>query len=139
MKKTLIAFIFLCIFYFIAGYIATRSGHLKQENYILFASIAGGVASVIGLLSLARPSISKTDIDALELESLKKVSEITEEIEVAKQRRSATEEEIERLATQKEEMEFLVRKASLSLFLKEQVRQHQEKIIGSIYNKKAKL
>lgn len=129
MKKLLIGFIVLCIVFFIGGFVLTRFGYLGENFYITLASIAGGMASVVGLLSLVRPSISKSDIDALEVESLTKVTSLSKQIEMAKQEQAQTQEEIARLAVKKEEMQFLVRKASLSLFLQEQVVQKQSRII----------
>lgn len=82
----------------------------------------GGLASVVGLLSFVRPRITRTDIQELEVESLKKISRAAEELEKYKSERNAAEQELARLALQKEEMEFLVKKASLSLFLKDQLK-----------------
>lgn len=128
LKFLLISFVTLCIAYFVTGYFLVRAGYLSNDLYLRIASIAGALASVIGVLSLARRSISKSDIDQLDVEALKKVSELSKEIELAKQRRSVTEEEIARLATQKEEMQFLVKKASMALFLREQLQKNQERI-----------
>jgi dimeric dUTPase (all-alpha-NTP-PPase superfamily) len=121
MRKFLVGFVFLCILYFIGGYFAVGHGWLEQGTYIIYASIAGGLASVIGLLSLARPAITSSDIQELEVDSLKRISKAAEELEKYKNERSATQEELSRLALQKEEMEFLVKKASLSIFLKDQL------------------
>ena len=113
MKKLLIIFIVLCIAYFVIGYIAVRSGWLTHNSYITYASIAGGLASVIGLISLVRPT---TDIQDLEVSSLKKITKAAEELQRFDSERTAAQEEITKLARQKEEMELLVKKASLSLF-----------------------
>lgn len=129
MKKILIAFIILCIAYFIGGYLAVNSGRLSQDSYILYASIAGSLASVVGLLSLVKPAFTRTDIQALDVDALKRITKAAEEMEQYKNQRNATEQELAELSLQKEEMQFLVRKASLSLFLTDQLESRQKRIL----------
>lgn len=132
MRKILVAFVLLCILYFIGGYAAMKYGWLEQGTYILFAGIAGGLASVIGLLSLARPALTSTDIQELEIDSLKRITSAADELEKFKNERNATQEELARLALQKKEMEFLVKKASLSLFLKDQLATVMKRILDIV-------
>lgn len=115
--------------FFIGGYFAVRYERLSEKTFITFATIAGGLASVIGLLSLVRPSITKTDIQQLELDSLKRISRTAEELEQFQNQRNATQEEIAQLNLQKEEMAFLVRKASLSLCINDQIDRRQKHIL----------
>lgn len=121
MKRILVLFVILCIFYFIGGYFAVSYGLLEQNTYIVFASIAGGIASVVGLLSLTRPTITRSDIQNIELESLKRIADAAKELEKYKHERNAAQEELSKLSLQKEEMQFLVKKASLSLFLQDRL------------------
>ena len=129
LKKFLVTFVFLCIVYLVGGYVAATKGFIEQETYAFSASVAGGAASLIGLLALARPAINKDDIAAIEIESIKKVHRLSEQVESAKRERAETEEEIARLAAQREEMEFLVRKASLALFLQERLAKANRRIV----------
>jgi hypothetical protein len=127
-RKGLITFISICIFYFIGGYLAVKYGTLSEHVFLTYASILGGLASVAGLLSFLRPSITKTDIQELEVESLKKISKAAEDLERYKNQRTAAEQEIAKLTLQQEEMEFLLKKASLSLFLRDQMETTQTRI-----------
>jgi chromosome segregation ATPase len=136
MKRLLIVFVLACIVFFVGGFIFVRLRYLTASTYITIASVAGALASVTGLLSLARPSISRADVETLEVDSLRKVAELSEQIEHAKQQRTETEEEIARLAEQKEEIQFLVRKASLALFLQDQMEQKHTRIAEIIQQNK---
>ncbi len=133
-RALLVTLILLCFAYFIGGALAIKLQWLTKETYLTFAGIVGGLASVVGLISLLRPSITKTDIKELEIESLKELTKATEELKKLERARSVAKEEIGSLETQKEQMEFLVRKASLSLFLKEQRNLYERNILKELDN-----
>lgn len=117
-----------CFLYYILGGIALWAGWLASDKYSLFAGIVGGIASVISLVSLARPSLNSEDLDTLEMQSLKRILETSEEIKKLEVARNATQQQIGSLEQQKRQMEFLVQKASLSLFLQEQHRLYEKRI-----------
>lgn len=136
MKKILIVLVSIVLLFFIVGYIAVLYFSFNLQLYLTIATISGGIASVLGLLSLSRPALTTNDIQSFEVQSLKKISEIAQEIEDAKTKSAQTKEEIAKLAEQKEEMQILVRKASLSLFLHDQIDKHQSQILNILESNK---
>lgn len=132
MKRVLIMVVLGCVVFFVAGFALVGLGYLTQSLYLTIGSVAGALASVVGLLSLARPSITKTDIEAIEIDALAKASKVVGELEAARKEKSATAAEIARLEAQKEEMRFLVRKASLALLLRERVEDQHRRIVDHL-------
>ena len=122
MRVVVSSLVVLCVLYFIVGGVATLLGFLEAQKYTLFAGIVGGLASVLGLIALARPSLQQADLEDLELQSLRKLAAASEEITQLERARLARKQEIDSLEARRREMEFLVQKASLSLFLQEQHR-----------------
>lgn len=129
MRRIFAIIILLCIVYFIGGYVAVYFGLITQDQYLAYAGIVGGLASVAGLFSFIKPAITKYDLHALELETLKSLVEKTGQVRSLEERRLQTKSEINDLETKKKEMELLVKKASMSLFLKEQYSQYEQKIL----------
>lgn len=136
MKKILLIIVSLVVLFFIIGFIAVLLKWIDLQLYLLISTISGGVASVLGLLNLLRPALTPNDIQSLEVQALKKISEIAQEIEDAKTKSFQTKEEIAKLAEQKEEMQILVRKASLSLYLHDQILKHRDQILHIIKSNK---
>jgi hypothetical protein len=134
MKKVIVFLILLCILYFIGGYIAVKLTWIDINTYNQFAIIAGGLASILGLLSFVLPRFSTNDIKSVELDALKKLTKTAEEIQNREVLLNQKESDIKRLELQKKEMEFLVRKASLSLFLKEQYESKSKRITELVDN-----
>lgn len=134
MRRILAAIILLCIMYFLGGWIAVYFGWILKETYFSYAGLVGGLASVVGLLSFTRPALSSTDLQQIELSSLKSVTEISEKLQELEKRRAVTQGELENLDIQKKKMELLVRKASLALFLKERYAHHEKLILEGIKN-----
>ena len=132
MRKLIAVLILLCIAYFVGGWIGVRSGWLPQDLYFTYAGVVGGLASVLGLLSFVRPPLSQSDIEKIGLESLKKVAETSEELKKLDQARTAAVQEVDELEAKRREMEFSVRKASLSLFLREQRKHHENSILKEL-------
>jgi len=128
LRSVLIGAVVLALLFFVFGFIAVRAGWIAEAPYLTLASIVGGIASLVGLLSLARPSITTSDLEGLELDALTRVSRIAQELENAKRAQAKTRTEIEQLELQRQQMEVLVRKAALLLFLREKVRQQEGRI-----------
>lgn len=124
----------LCVLYFIVGIILVWLKIFDHQEYLNGAGIVGAIASVLGLLSFARPALTRDDIKSIETESLAKLGEISSEIKNLETARAATASEINDLEIKKKEMELLVRKASMSLFLREQHKYHEKKILDHIKN-----
>ncbi|WP_425914479.1 hypothetical protein [Pseudomonas sp. GWSMS-1] len=132
MRRIFAAVILLCIVYFIGGWIAVSFDLLKKEDYFAYAGIVGGLASVAGLFALTRPAISKSDVQAIELDALRSMTETAAQLQALEAARSKTKEEIGGLEIKKQEMELLVKKASLALFLKEQYSYHERQILDEV-------
>lgn len=138
MRKTMVILLPLCILYFLVGGILVLLKVIELQTYLAGAGIVGTIASVLGLLSFLRPALTRADILNIEAESLKALGEVSSEIKKLEETRSQTATQINDLETQKREMELLVRKASMSLFLKEQY-DHQKKLILDHLQKEQKL
>jgi len=132
MRKLFVVVIILCVAYFIAGWIGVYLKFLSKEEYFSYAGILGGLASVAGLFALTRPALSKADVQALELESLKSMAKTAEELQSLEQARALAKGELGNLEIKKKEMELLVKKASLALFLREQYDHYQKQVIDEI-------
>lgn len=132
MRRLFAIIILLCITYFIGGWGAVHFGILTKDLYFSFAGIVGGLASVVGLFSFTKPGLTKTDLQEIEIDSLKSIAKTADELQGLEIEREKTEEELGDLRIQKKEMELLVKKASLALFLKEQYSHIEEKILGEV-------
>ncbi len=134
MRRIFAIIILLCITYFIGGWLAVHFGVLNKDTYFSFAGVVGGLASVVGLFSFTKPNLTKNDLQEIEIDSIKSIAKTAEELEELEVAREKTEEELGDLKLQKKEMELLVKKASLTLFLKEQNSHHEKKILTEIEN-----
>ncbi len=139
MRLIILILLPICILYFIVGaFLVWVLGVLDQQTYLQGAGIAGTLASVLGLLSFIRPVLTQSDIDNIEVSSLQKLGEVSADIKRLEEARSNTASQIIDLETQKKEMELLVRKASMSLFLKEQQKNYMKNILD-LLSKEPKL
>lgn len=136
MRKYTIIFIILAVLYFIVGYILVLTGILQQSQFNQIATIVGGVASIIGLLSLVLPTLRTSDIKSIEIDTLKSLTKTAEEIQKKEAELSTKQNDITKLELQKQELEFLVRKASLNLFFKEQIERYYENLEKQISENK---
>lgn len=132
MRRLYAVIILLCMAYFIGGWIAVKFALVSRDDYFAYAGIVGGFASVAGLLALTRPALTHTDIKAIELETLKSVAETAGQLDELKSTQAKTVQEISALEVQKKEMELLVKKASLALFLKDQYTYQERKILEEV-------
>lgn len=126
MKKFARFLIITVLLYFIVGYILVILNVLKQELYNQIATIVGGIASACGLFAFVIPSIKTSDFKNIEIDTLKSLAKSAEEIQKKEEELKTKETDIVRLELQKEELEFLVKKASLNLFFKEQLERYYE-------------
>lgn len=132
MRRLFAIIILLCIIYFLGGWVAVWVGLLDRSDYFTYAGIVGGLASVAGLFALTRPAISKSDVQAVEIEALRSMAETAGKLQELEAARSKTQEEIGSLAVKKREMELLVKQASLALFLQEQHSHHERQILEEV-------
>lgn len=136
LRVTVAILIVACLLYFIGGGIAAWFDWFSINRYVLIGGIVGGLASVLGLISLARPSLNQEDLRGLELQSLKRIAETSEEIQKLELARAATKQELGTLEEKMRQMEFLVQKASLSLFLQEQHKLYEKRILEEVSRNK---
>ncbi len=132
LRKIFAIIILLSICYFLGGWIAVQYGVLEKEVYFSFAGIVGALASITGLLSFLNPPLTKSDLKELELEQLKSLTKTSEELVDLENARTNTRAEIDELKFKKQEMEVLVKKASMSLFLQEEHDKHEKGIIDHV-------
>lgn len=132
MRRLFSIIILLCIAYFLGGWIGVYFEWLSRDTYFTYAGIVGGLASVAGLFALTRPALTQSDVQALELDTLKSMAETAEQLKTLEVARARTEGQIVDLAEKKKEMELLVKKASLALFLKEQYSHHEQQVLEEI-------
>ena len=142
MKKLIVLIVIFSMLYFVVGLFAVLLGWFPKDTYLTFSGIIGGLASVCGLLSfgIAR-KISNEDFADVEAAYLKKISDTADRLKdtndelLDKSRKiNSTQEELNNLENKKKEMEFLVKKASMSLFLQDQFERHQKRILELVEN-----
>ncbi len=119
MRQALAIVIVLGIAYFFLGWIAVVINLVEIYLYLFIAGIVGSAASVVGLLSFKKSALTRSDIQELEVEKLKSVAQVSDQLKELERQRVATKEELDGLEEKKRQMELLVRKASLALFLRE--------------------
>lgn len=132
MRRFFTLIILLCIAYFLGGWIGVYFKWISRDIYFTYAGIVGGLASVAGLFALTRPALTQSDVQAIELDTLKSMTETAEQLKKLELARARTEGQLVDLAEKKKEMELLVKKASLALFLKEQYLHCEQQILEEI-------
>lgn len=132
MRKLYALVILVCMIYFIGGWIAVKVEWVTRDDYFAYAGIVGGLASVAGLLALTRPPLTQSDFKEVELETLKSMAATAEQLRDLQSARAKTVQELDTLEVKKKEMELLVKKASLALFLKEQYAHHEREVLEEI-------
>lgn len=136
MRKLIVSIVILSVLYFIIGYIAMYLGLLSESIYYNFSAIIGSIASVCGLLTFGIvKKLNSEDFENVEMDYLKRASDAAKELNKKKEELASkaeelenSEKEIKKLEIKKQEMEFLVKKASLSLFLQDQIERNQKKV-----------
>lgn len=132
MRQTIKIAILLCLVFFGLGWFAVQQGWLTQSLYLTIASLVGTIASVIGLLTFSRPGISSEDLKAVEIESFAKLAAAAKDVEKLEGKKLQTQTDIEQLTRTKQEMDVLVRKAALSLFMNEELRRLEDRIVAHL-------
>ena len=132
MRKLYALIIFVCIVYFVGGWVAVFFNWVSRDDYFAYAGIVGGLASVAGLLALTRPAFNQSDIREVELDALRSMAATAEQLKNLKTEHARTMQDLDSLEVQKKEMMLLVKKASLALFLKEQYLHHERQVLDEI-------
>ncbi|MDA3779008.1 MAG: hypothetical protein PF487_02050 [Bacteroidales bacterium] len=142
-KVALRLVIITAIGYFIIGFAFVYWGNLKMSDYINIAAIVGGISSTAGLLSFYSSRIQKKDFENIGIEYFKDVVIAAENLEKKEkdllekeQQLGLKEKELQQLELKKAELELLIKKASMTIFLKEKVKNYEENILRVINNNK---
>lgn len=136
MRKIATLSIICLVIFFVGGFILAQFKIIEISTYNQTATIVGGVASILGLLGLIAPSINSTDLKTIEVDALKNLAKTAEEIQKKEAELNLRQNSITQLELQQKELEFLVKKASLSLFFKEQLVRYYEKLEGLVDDNK---
>ncbi len=137
-RKTIVTIVILAGLYLLVGYILARIGLIPgytTNEYFASAAIVGGIASIFGLLGLGLPSLTLEDVRRVELDGLRRVADLAEEMRATDKKLAATSVELDSLEKKREEMEFLVQKASLSLHLQSRLEQVTRDLV-ELYHQK---
>lgn len=135
MKKILLLVITGCLFYFIGGFIAVKFGWLDNDSYTSWTALVGGVATICGLLGFAFPKLTPSDIKGVGSKSLQELAQLADDLASKENEINSKATELIKLDKQKKEMEFLVRKASLSVFLQDRIARNEKRIIDLLHQK----
>ncbi|MCH7729498.1 MAG: hypothetical protein IH991_23935 [Planctomycetes bacterium] len=142
-RSIAVILIALAVLYFAVGAVLVWYEWLAVESYALAGGIVGSLASILGLLSLSRPSLQQSDLEQLDTQSLRSIADATEELRSLEEARSTeltrlhrtkviTRKEIDALHQQKEQMRLSVEKASLTLFLQHQRKDHERRVVQEL-------
>lgn len=122
----------------VVGAILSLFGTIDGAQYGWYAGIVGTAASLVGLYGISK-KLNQSDIESLDLASIERVRRAAEEIEknekkLEKIRKTldGSEGELELFEARKQQLEIVARKASLKVFLEEQLRFKEEKILECI-------
>lgn len=127
-RTFLIVVVVSALLFFVVGFAAVRLGWLAETGYLTAASVVGSIASLVGVLSLARPPLDSDDIENLELDALGRVSQLVRELEDTRRAHAETRGELQQLELQRKQMEASVRSAATLLFLREKVSRQNERL-----------
>ncbi|MGB4849452.1 MAG: hypothetical protein WBP41_16120 [Saprospiraceae bacterium] len=135
--------IYIAILYFIFGYILVLTKFYTLNEYLTIATILGGISSVAGLLSIFSKRINKDDLEKIGIEYFKEVVSAADSLKekelilVDKETQLSTKErEIKELEVKKAELDYIVRKASMTIFLHDQLAQIENTIIELVNENK---
>lgn len=123
-KVTLVSFIIL-IFVYVIGALCALFHLFEWEVYLIIVAVVGGLASVI---SLGAASL-RSELREYNAETLKQLAATANEIENKQSQLKDTTEKIASLEYKKEELEVLVKKASLSLYYRGECERLYQKLL----------
>lgn len=134
-RKIIFSLITLCLIYFVVGFVAVQFSWISSNTYNSYTTLVGGIATLCGLYAFTLPKLTTQDIKGIQIDSFKELAQTADELIRKENELNLKQTELTRLDQQKKEMEFLVRKASLSLFLQDQI-ERNEKQIHQLLSKK---
>jgi hypothetical protein len=132
MRKIIKIIVLLALIYFAVGLIIAKSNlvpYFTYQIYLELSTIVGSTASIFGLLALGIPALTTKDLKELELESLKEVVSLAEDMKKADDELLKRSSEIDQLEQKKKRMELLMRKACMSIHLNDKHKDNIERLI----------
>ena len=129
-----IAAIAILIFlaYSLIGIVLVFLHKFEFADFITWFGILGGIISVVGLLSFFQRSTTREDLKELQLDTLREIADSSRKLESVEQARLAAENDITTLEVKKQQMEVMIKKAGLSIFLREQHQLYSGKILEEL-------
>ena len=116
MRRIIKIIVLFAVIYFVFGLIISKNNLLPSftyQIYLEYSSIVGGIASILGLLTLGSPVVLTTkNLKKDEFELLRKLADLTETTE-------KYSNELDKLEQKKKETENLIWKACIAIALKE--------------------
>lgn len=139
MRRIVKTSVLFAVIYFIIGFVIAKSNFFPcftYQFYIESSTFISGIASIFGLLTLGTPALTTKDLKELELDSLKEVVNLAENMKKADDellKRSSEivkrSSEIDQLEQKKKRMELLMQKACMSIHLNDKHKGNTEQLI----------
>ena len=131
LRRFIALFVLVSIIYFPVGWFLVTKAVLAKDVYFSIAAIVGTLASIVSLIASFRSSLSE-DLENLDSVKIDKIANASKQIEKLGEQKIATEEEIQKLTRTKQEMETLIKKASMALFLHEEQKKVEASIVSEL-------
>lgn len=129
MKKTIgISIIVFILTYFLVGYVFVLKGWLSNDFYTFSIAIISGVASVVTIFSMFASTSLKNELNGVQpallddiTKNLQTINDQQSLLENTKNKLSEQEKQLLLLQIKKGELEFIIKKTSLAIFLNDQL------------------
>lgn len=128
-KFAIICFIVAILVYGIGAILAWMGILIGWDTYWKIAGAVSGLASILGLLGLAINPLKDADIKSFQVQTLQKLADTAKEIENKEGVLKETSDKITSLEIKKEELEVLVKKASLVLYYKDELERAYQRLL----------
>lgn len=131
-KISIIGFILALVIFIAGAILALLHIWINWDIYWKITGCVGGLASVIGILGFASSPLADADIRKLQSNSLKELAETARQIENKEGELKQANDKVASLQLKSEELEVLVKKASLSLYYNDELQHLYQKLLSLI-------
>lgn len=128
-KFSIICFILAFLIYVAGAIMAWQEFLINWDAYWKIVGIVGGSASIFGMLGIALNPLKDADIRNFRTQTLIDLAQTAKEIEDKQDALKETNEQLTSLQIKKEELEVLVKNASLALFYKEELERLYQRLL----------
>lgn len=132
-KALSIIIVFAAILFFIGGGVAIWWGLLGVPTYALIAGVVGSLASIISILAFASPRLTDKDVLSVESQLIQRLADATSSLNEYESRISENKDELQKLKSDRLEIEILVRQASIKVFLEEKLKRLSTEIEDRVF------